>query len=419
LPALNSVEDPGVAIFDSGVHRNVVKDRAWPAHAPFHFPPSDLGNWSSDIGIDCSGATLKPNFNPAGNHGSHVAAIITKHDGFYVVDCKVVDDRGIVTVDSVLTALAFVHEAKKQPVAGTGSNIRVISMCFGGLRLVNDAQCTSLDQAIQVAQDDQMLIVTSAGNGHESSDLSPRLPSRYSVPTTALQYGNVISVGSVSDVASGTDPFPFSLTSNYGINSVQLCAVGENVPAPIGPGRPLTASGTSAAAADVAGLAGSLFAEPANANLKPVDAKGIILQTVMKPALAINSFTGITVTRLSPLVLTGGVVNSVAALAFDAATLNACQVYVWPGFIVLQPGQSISTFATLEKYGAFALSPLISVESPSVSGLTVAVDSTNPLKINVVATSIVTPGIYHVAVRAVVGRNVLSETGLVVAISGG
>ena len=127
-----------------------------------------------------------------------------------------------------------------------------------------------------------MLFVFAAGNDGLSND-------EFGTSPANIKADNVITVG-----ATYKDEF-FAPFSNYGVKMVDVAAPGMLIKSAIPGTEYLSVSGTSQASPFVANLAGQV--KSANARLKPVDIKKILMGTVDKKAF------------LADKVMSGGIVN--------------------------------------------------------------------------------------------------------------
>lgn len=326
-----TASDPGVAIFDTGISTINARftNRMWsnPKRFPF-FDRNGQELWCPEgaVGYDATKGAIGP--EAVLDHGTHVAGIAAEHQGFYLLDCKVICDDGTIDTASILNGVEFVREAKRN-----GSNIRVILMAFGGFDVLKPELVTSIHDAMKIANDYNILVVCSAGNGHENSDFYPRLPSKFAVPVEGELLNSVLAVGSVGPL--GIDGYPFSRTSNYGTNSVQLCAVGEGRSAPSLDGEHFDAFyGTSASAADVAGLAGSIAAQTGSA----------LTAQNLKWRLLITSDYQDAFDQFALF----GVANEGSAIFHKAPP--GCQVYASPGFIAMRKNEERDVLVIREPY---------------------------------------------------------------------
>lgn len=149
-------------------------------------------------------------------HGTVVSHIITTQLNQFkvphqILPIKIADQNGNI---SYFDALCGFQYAAKKP------STKIINMSFGWYNENYDL----LGRLIQSVED-RILVVSSAGNNGQDNDVNPHYPSSY-------DYENVLSVASVDNtiigVGSGTQQL--SYFSNFGANSVDVAALGENIP---------------------------------------------------------------------------------------------------------------------------------------------------------------------------------------------
>ncbi len=229
---------PVVAVIDSGV------DAAHPPAALWTNPAEVAGNARDDDGDgivdDVQGADLGAGRGEATDdlgHGTEMAGIVRARAGgaVIVMPLKVLGAGAVASPDAVAGALRY--------AVAHGARIALIS-------LNSPQDSPALAQAVHWATRNGLLIVTSAGNEGINLDLAPSYPAAYPDP-------GVIAVTSVGRDGA-LSPF-----SNRGRRVVDVAARGEDVVTTGLGGRTVTDSGTSQAAAGVAGvLAGLLAAHP-------------------------------------------------------------------------------------------------------------------------------------------------------------
>ena len=118
-----------------------------------------------------------------------------------------------------------------------GVNVKVSSNSWGG-----PGYSLALEDAIRLAQDNEILFIASAGNAGTNNDLMPHYPSSYG-------FLNIVSV------AASNHNDEFASFSCYGYNSVDVAAPGVNIWSTKPGNNYQYLSGTSMAAPHVAGLA--------------------------------------------------------------------------------------------------------------------------------------------------------------------
>jgi subtilisin family serine protease len=197
-------------------------------------------------GVDVIGGGAPTDGN---GHGTAVAGIIGARGNNGIGGTGVAQDARIMAVrvlgaDAVGTTATVVAGMRYALAHGA----RIIN-----LSLTGPDRSQALEEQIQAAQTQGVLVVAAAGNEGTNLDVQPSYPAAYPEP-------NVIAVAS-------TDPSgALSSFSNRGAGAVDLAAPGEDVLAPTPGGSYARWSGTSAAAPEVAGAAVLLEAASPSAN---------------------------------------------------------------------------------------------------------------------------------------------------------
>ncbi len=150
-----------------------------------------------------------------------------------VMAVKFLDAKGSGTTSNAIDALEFAVQAKSKGLA----NVRVITASWG-----DHVNSRALMDAVERAYKYDILVVAAAGNQGSNNDLSSFYPASYPLP-------NVISVA-----ATGNQDTLYS-QSNYGPNSVHLGAPGAFLLSTALNGGYDYGTGSSLAAAHVAGAA--------------------------------------------------------------------------------------------------------------------------------------------------------------------
>ncbi len=217
------------------------------------------------------------------NHGTHVAGTIgaVGNNGVGVsgvnwtsrlMGLKFLDQEGTGTVADAIAAIDFAIQAKQFFAASGGANVRVLSNSWGDL-----AYSQALLEAINAANDSDMLFVAAAGNYGLSNDMFPMYPASYDAP-------NVVSV------LATTNADQRASFSNYGATTVHVGAPGVDILSTVVGGSYAFLSGTSMAAPHVSGAASLVLSQCA---LSTADLKSTLLATVQPvSALATTTITG-------------------------------------------------------------------------------------------------------------------------------
>lgn len=174
-------------------------------------------------------------------HGTHVAGIIAaEKNGLGVVGInpsakimglKFQNSSGMGYTGAAVSAINYAVKMKN-----AGVNIAAINLSWGGGTSVN----LSLQKAIQTASDNNIIVVSAAGNNGDNNDVTPRYPSSY-------KFSNTISVGAIDSNLN------WATYSNYGKNSVEIASPGSNILSTIPGNQYSYVSGSSMAAPFVSG----------------------------------------------------------------------------------------------------------------------------------------------------------------------
>lgn len=198
-------------------------------------------------------------------HGTHCAGIIgAKGDNgagiagvnwnVRLMALKFLDENGSGRLNDALECVNYAVAMKKR-----GVNLRVLSNSWGG-----GGYSRALEDAIRLANDNDILFVAAAGNDASNNDRYPHYPSSYDVP-------NVVSVAAL-DANDSLASF-----SCYGKKSVHLAAPGVDVystvpAAEYGTGY-MHFSGTSMATPYVSGAAALVLAQNPKLTTKELKAR--------------------------------------------------------------------------------------------------------------------------------------------------
>jgi len=282
-----------VAVVDTGLdytHPDLV-DNVWSA-------PEDFTVHIGDVDITCPAGSH--GFNAITNacdplddngHGTHCSGVIgaVGNNGIglsginwtaSIMGAKFLGASGTGSTSDAVKAIQFTIQAKQIFANTGGANVRVLSNSWGG------GPSLTLADAIALAQDNDILFVVAAGNGHRDIDVSPLYPASYGIPNEI--------------VVAGTDNQDGRyVNTNYGINSVHLGAPGVRVDSTYRGGYAYL-TGTSMATPQVSGAAILILSA---CDLDTPTLKQVILDNVDP----IDSMSGITAT--------GGRLNVYSALS--------------------------------------------------------------------------------------------------------
>lgn len=269
-----------VADIDTGIdytHPNLV-------HNLWHNPKIDP-TLKDEIGYDFANNDGRP-YDDQG-HGTHTAGTIGATGGYglgisgvsprvSIMGLKFITAEGSGTTADAVRAIDY----------AISHGARVMSNSWGGAA-DDAAENKVLEDAVERANQANILFVAAAGNDGADNDKTPVYPA-------AIRKPNVLTVAATNS-RDGRSFF-----SNYGLTSVHVGAPGSAVLSTVPGGKYAQESGTSMACPHVAGLAALILAE--RPTLTAVQVKQIIMESVD----AIAGLQGVTVT--------GGRINAAAAL---------------------------------------------------------------------------------------------------------
>ncbi|GAB5398447.1 MAG: hypothetical protein Aureis2KO_00320 [Aureisphaera sp.] len=235
-PANNGVT---IAVLDTGIDYNYFK-----FEEPFLYNSDASGTACNDNGMtDYFGWDfVQQDNNPFDEHG-HATQVISmiyekldeQNIDFQVLPVKVFDGNGDGAYFDILCGFKY---------AANNEDVKLINMSFGWY----NTHYSLLERFMEETWD-KKVILTSAGNLSSDNDTTPHYPSSYDEE-------NLLSIaswnGSFTEVG-------LSRFSNYGVNSVDLAAPGENIPFYLTPNDFILLHGTSYASAFTTGVAAGLY----------------------------------------------------------------------------------------------------------------------------------------------------------------
>jgi thermitase len=199
-------------------------------------------------------------------HGTHCAGIIGAEGGngigitgvnwnVKIMPLRFMDGDGAGTTKDAIEAINYVIDRKR-----AGVNVRIISASWG-----STARSRALEDVIRKAYDEGILFVAAAGNASTDNDQTPHYPSSYNL-------GNVVSV------AATNRNDQLASFSNYGANSVNVAAPGEEILSTWLEHGFSEKKGTSMATPFVAGVAALILSQ--NPKMSVDDLRAKLLQSV-------------------------------------------------------------------------------------------------------------------------------------------
>lgn len=228
-----------IAVLDTGIDYNY-----FGFDSPFLYNSQLNTNTCMDNGmIDYFGWDFVNNDNqPFEDHGHGTQATFTMYQiltaaniDFQILPIKVFNEHGDASYFDILCGFKYVTN---------NSDVDIINMSFGWY----GADYELLRKFIEETQDN-VVIVTSAGNDKNNNDNIPHYPSSY-------EMDNILSVASWN---GNTYNVGLSKFSNIGLQSVDIAAMGERIPFYIDENEYIMLSGTSYSAAVTSGIAGKLY----------------------------------------------------------------------------------------------------------------------------------------------------------------
>ncbi|MDQ7093823.1 S8 family serine peptidase [Desulfosporosinus sp. PR] len=276
-----------VAVLDTGIDitQEDLEDNIWTntKETDNNGIDDDMNGYSDDI----HGWNFADDTNAVHNltnssdewHGTHIAGIIAAAMG---------NGKGIAGVAPMAKIMPL--QVFKNGKAYTSDIISAIEYAKeNGARIVNCSWGTTSENiALKEAMDESgLLFICAAGNSNQDIDANPVYPASYTSD-------NIIAVASLNRNGN------LSWFSNYGLNSVDVAAPGEEIVSTT-PGNTYSFSGgTSQAAAFVTGEAALILSKYPQENCNDVKAR------IIDSCDRLSSLTGKTVS--------GGIINCTAAL---------------------------------------------------------------------------------------------------------
>jgi subtilisin family serine protease len=235
-------------------------------------------------------------------HGTHVAGIIAAipNNGNGV--------QGVAKEAKIMSIIAIPDgDSVDEDVAGA-----ILYAVYNGAKVINISANKDLspgrnmvDEAVQYAMKNDVLIIHAGGNDGIDADDKPRYPSRkYQNGGTAEAW---IEVGASASI---DNEFLMPWFSNYG-KTIDVFAPGSDIYSTYPNNSYLYANGTSMAAPMVSGLAAIIRAY--YPNLSAIEVKKIIMDSVVKVNHQVKTNTG-TMLDFSSVCSSGGIVNIYNAL---------------------------------------------------------------------------------------------------------
>ncbi|MEZ4875737.1 MAG: S8 family serine peptidase [Flavobacteriaceae bacterium] len=228
--------DLTIAVLDTGIDYNYYQ---FTTPFLYHVPNGCTDNGMQDYyGWDFVNGDNDP-YDDHG-HGTVISSMVygrltQQNIPFQILPIKVFDENGDGHYFDILCGFKY---------AVNHEDVDMINMSFGWY----NNNYSLLEHFIDASQN-EVLITASAGNLGQNNDFTPHYPSSYQTPT-------ILSIASI-----GNNPFSAQLSSfsNYGTVSVDIAALGEDIPFYLTPNEYILVSGTSYANAFATAFGGRLF----------------------------------------------------------------------------------------------------------------------------------------------------------------
>jgi subtilisin family serine protease len=230
-------------------------------------------NTATPVGIPSTGDPMDTT-----GHGTAMAGIIgavgNNSTGMAGVNwqAKIMALKCMTTSGDVENAITCINYALSQRAKEIPTPPMVLTL--GWSQSPSYSYSKGLYDALRIAQDAGVLVVAAAGNNNEDNDIFPNYPSSYfhdvkdfPVHTTDnITLDNIISVGA-------SDQFDQKETnSSYGMATVDLFAPGKSIPCTTPGNKYSSGTGTSYAAAHVAGACALLWSRYPNKDWRQIKA---------------------------------------------------------------------------------------------------------------------------------------------------
>ncbi|HEY1685881.1 MAG TPA: S8 family peptidase [Tepidisphaeraceae bacterium] len=313
----------------------------------WNFSPTASGTLSNNNNVNDDnghGTAVAGIIGAQGNNGQGIAGV---NWNISMIPVKVLDANGVGSAASVIAGVEYITTLKNLWVATggkDGANITAANLSLGDTTYPGTYDQISA-RAFEQAGDAGIIIVTAAGNGNLTSgstetnfygsnlDTAASFPGKYS-----LNLSNVITVASVDNQGN------LSLFSNYGDQTVQIAAPGEDIWSTYPDSIPVETisggfintvnvsyyaqSGTSFAAPHITGILALM------ASVEPNATAAQLKQALFSSVDPLPSLEGLTSTAANK-VTTGGEANAYKALLAIQNIFVQTDTYTkgnWQGF---------------------------------------------------------------------------------------
>jgi len=236
----NYPDDVNIYLLDTGLDDTGVVNTPYLLN---NAPVDNCYNINSSSGYNYTNANIDINYEDEVWHGTFgfisIIDELNQPNNIKIIPIKIFDNDGSGSLFNLVCAIyhAIDHDA----------DIINISAGFNG------QPSGILEKAINLARENGIFICTAAGNDATNIDLNPQYPAyyagqyHYNFDETGLNIIDSVRYENVISIASINTQNQLSNFSNYGLQSVTMCAFGENISGFGLSGNEAVASGTSIA----------------------------------------------------------------------------------------------------------------------------------------------------------------------------
>ncbi len=277
-----------IAIIDSGIdmqHEDLLQN-IWTN--PNEISDNGIDDDANGIVDDIHGYNFFDNntrVQDLNGHGTMIAGIIGAQGNNSIgiagiawqtqmIPIKILDEKGISSISKAIAAINYARNL----------NVDIINASWGYSARQTDASASAiLEAAIADAEQAGILFVSSSGNGTNYIGNNNDDPAQANYPSS-YPLNNIIATAACDSNQE------LAFFSNYGLNSVDLCAPGIDIFSTTIKNDYNAMTGTSISAAFVTGAAALIL--EMNPELSPLETKSLLLQnTTLIPSLAGKIFS--------------------------------------------------------------------------------------------------------------------------------
>jgi subtilisin family serine protease/N-acetylneuraminic acid mutarotase len=272
-----------VAIIDSGVdygHEDLALNM-WvnPGEVPDNLLDDDTNNFVDDyFGINTTVTPSTGNPMDTTGHGTAMAGIIgaagNNATGIAGINwqTKIMALKCMTTSGTVDNAITTINYALSKRGTAPNGNPAPLVLTLGWSQSPSYSYSNSLHDALRIAQDAGVLVVAAAGNNKEDNDIFPNYPSSYNHDPKDFPVVSNITADNLITVGASDQFDKKEANSSYGMATVDLFAPGKDIVCTLPGNKYGTGTGTSFAAAHVAGACALLWSRYPDKDWKQIKA---------------------------------------------------------------------------------------------------------------------------------------------------